>query len=84
MPLLTNNDATYPDDPERPGVKLHQADHDALHEFFNQWAEIAPANGEVPVWDASTSSWVAGVAITVSPTAPTAPAVDDIWIDTSP
>lgn len=42
MPLPTNIDATYPDDAGRPGRKLHQQAHDALHAFANLWEGIDP------------------------------------------
>lgn len=50
MTLRTDRDATYPDDPARPGVKAHQQDHDALAVAYNRWegtspSDFAPATG---------------------------------------
>ncbi len=42
MALPTDVDADYPDDPARPGRKLHQQHHDALHAFYNLWEGIDP------------------------------------------
>lgn len=44
MPLNTDVDTTYSDDPGNPGVKQHQEDHDALHAFFNTWEGTAPGD----------------------------------------
>lgn len=60
MPILPSNiDATFPDDGD-PSRKLHQEHHDVLHRFYNEWDGITPADGEVPVWDEGSSTWVAG------------------------
>lgn len=42
MPLPTDIDADYPDDPARPGRKIHQQHHDILHAQFNVWEGIDP------------------------------------------
>jgi hypothetical protein len=42
MPLRTDIDATYPDDPARPGVKAHKRDHDALAAQHNRWEDVDP------------------------------------------
>lgn len=43
MPLRTDIDETYPDDPENPSRKLHQQDHDALADQHNAYEGTTPA-----------------------------------------
>lgn len=58
MVLSTNIDSTYPDDPTRPHRKIHQQDHDAIHDFVNagvrhdgtplvgDWLKVAAVDAE--------------------------------------
>jgi hypothetical protein len=71
-------------DPDLQAMRRHVASKTyALAQLEDVFPEGAN-NNAVLQFNASTSRWFAGVAITVSATAPTDPKEGDLWIDTTP